>query len=589
VKRVLSKTPVAVFFALVILLVSTFAIPCVQAQAAESDPECWAVIVGVSDYQYINDLHYCDDDALELTAAFLPVWGVGHIKCLVDSQATKANILDAIDWLADNADADDTVLFSFSGHGDNYLNGYFYTYNSLTTSYTNDISSSELASAFRQVHAGKTAIILDICYAGTFQNNLANNGRVIMMACRSNEESEESRILSNGVFTYYILQAIDNFGDADTNHDYELSAEEIAAYAYTRTYQFENSQHPVTDDHYSGQLSLLAQFVFVSNVTLPHGTNIFTLDGRNFTSVPVPLFWIPGSTHTITVSPIVDNGWGTRFVFVDWGDGNTSTTRLISKGSYTANYGKEQRLKIVSSFGDIQGAGWYKDGSVATFSIQSYIETSDTRHYFTGWSGEYSGTSPSVTLVMDAPKTETANWRNEYLLTVNSPYGSPSGAGWYQEGSTATFSVTPYVETPDSKHFFVEWSGDYSGTMSSASLDINVPKTVTANWRSEYLLTVNSDYGQPTGAGWYKEGEMANVSVEPEQGFIIRHIFTGWSGDLTDANPNSSLTVTSPKVVTATWKADYMQLYIAIAILLVVAGAIIVTVVLVRRKSKKTI
>ena len=33
----------------------------VNAQGAES--ECWAVIVGVSDYKYLDDLNYADDDA----------------------------------------------------------------------------------------------------------------------------------------------------------------------------------------------------------------------------------------------------------------------------------------------------------------------------------------------------------------------------------------------------------------------------------------------------------------------------------------------------------------------------------------------
>src|SRR4030042_1153920 len=116
-KKFLSKVSIAVFMVLVLFIVSTFALPVMPAQAA-STPECWAVLVGVSNYQYIGDLSYCDDDAQELSDALSPVWGDSHVRLLVDSQATKANILVAIDWLADNADADDTVLFSFSGHGD---------------------------------------------------------------------------------------------------------------------------------------------------------------------------------------------------------------------------------------------------------------------------------------------------------------------------------------------------------------------------------------------------------------------------------------------------------------------------------------
>jgi hypothetical protein len=582
-KKFLSSISIAVFLALVLFLVSTFILPVVPAQAA-STPECWAVLVGVSNYQYLNDLNYSDDDARELSQSLSPVWGSSHIRLLTDSQATKTAILSAISWLASNADSDDTVLFSFSGHGSS--RGYFCPYNSLTYSNSNDISSSELANALRVVQAGKFVVVLDSCYAGTFQSNLTYNGRVIMMACRSSETSGEYGALRNGVFTYYILQAIDKFGDADTNHDYELSAEEVALYANPLTTQYKSTQHPVLDDRYSGELAMLAKFVFALNMSLPSGTTVLTLDGTTYTAAPSPLIWVPGVSHTITVPQLVDKGTGTRYVFTQWNDGSVTVARVITKGSYTANYDTEHLLKVISAFGETKGDDWYKDGSKATFSVTDYIGLPDTRHYFTGWSGDYSGVTPSTTITMNAPKTVTAGWRHEYLLTLNSKYGTLTGAGWYREGATASISVTPYIELTDTKHYFTGWSGSYSGTSSSASLNMNTPKVVSANWRHEYLLTLNSEYGQPAGAGWYKEGETAPVSVEPIQGVIIRQIFTGWSGDLTDTQADSSVLMGSPKVITANWRTDYIQLYILIGGVVVLIGAIITTIVLVRRHRR---
>ena len=573
----------AVFLALVLFLVSTFALPCIPASAA-STPECWAVIAGVSNYQYINDLNYSDDDARELSDTLSPVWGTSHIRLLTDSQATKTAILSAISWLASNADADDTVLFSFSGHG--FSLGYFCPYDTSVSNYATMISSSELANSLRSVQANKSIVVLDICYAGIFQSNLTYNGRVTMMACRSYEQSTESGSLRNGVFTYYILQALGKFDTVDTNHDYELSAEEVAAYAYTNTYQYDYSQHPVTDDRYSGELALLAKFVFATNIYLTYDTS-FTLDGKTYLgAVPSPLIWVPGVSHTITVPQLVDEGTGTRYVFTQWNDGSVTVTRVITKGSYTVNYDKEHFLKVISALGETKGDGWYKDGSKASFSVTDYIELPDTKHYFTGWTGDYSGTGSLATLYMDAPKTVTAGWRHEYLLTLNSKYGTLTGAGWYREGATASISVTPYIELPDTKHYFTGWSGSYTGTSSSASIIISNPKVVNANWRHEYLLTLNSEYGEPTGAGWYKEGESAPVSVEPIQGVIIRQIFTGWSGDLTDIEAASSVAMNSPKVITATWRTDYIQLYILIGGVVVLTVAIITTIVLVRRHRR---
>jgi hypothetical protein len=582
-RRTLSRISVTLFLVLVLSIVATLALPAVPAQA-ESEPECWAVIVGVSDYEYINDLSYCDDDAREISQELGPVWGEDHIQVLTNSEATKANILDAIAWMAENADDNDTVFFSFTGHGSDFLNGFFCPYDTLPNSIDNSISSSQLASAFWSVNAAKTVIMLDICHAGKFENALSGNGRVIMMASRSDEYAWESPGLGNSVFGYYVIKALQHFDDVDTNGDYELSAEEIARYAGPLTTQYEITQHPELDDQYAGELALLAKFVFALNMTLPPGTTLLTLDGETYATVPEPLLWVPDVEHTIAVPELVNTGDGTRYVFTGWSDGDDAATRVVTKGTYTADYNEEHRLEVISAYGEPQGSGWYPDGTQADFSVMDYIALPDTRHYFTGWSGDYTGDTPSASVLIDEPRTVTANWRNEYLLTLNSDYGQLSGDGWYVEGDTADFSVTNYVETPDTRHYFTGWSGDYNGSPASASLVMSEPKVINANWRNEYLLTLNSQYGQPTGGGWYREGETAFVTVAPVQGFIVRKIFTGWSGDLTGKSTESALTIDSPKVITANWRTDYVQLYILIGGVVVLAGVVTAVILVLRRQ-----
>ncbi|MHB8105396.1 MAG: caspase family protein, partial [Dehalococcoidales bacterium] len=503
----MSKISVPIFLGLVTLIVTVFVLPCLPAQAADG-PQSWAVIAGVSDYAYINNTWYGADDAQNIYNELSPVWGESHIRLLTNSQATKHNILAAIKWLADNAKADDTVLFSFSGHGDS--GGYFCPYDTSIYNTFSMVSSPELSNSFSPMESSKVIVIMDTCFAGEFQPILTKHGRVLLLGTSPNEYGWETTLLGSSVFNYFIMQAFANFDTVDTNHDYELSAEEIFQYAAPLTSQYEinneydSIQHPTLDDQILGDAALLARFIFALNTALPYGTNILTLDGVSYTAAPGPLLWAPDSLHTITVPQIVETGRGTRYAFSTWGDGNTSNTRVVSKGYLTATYNIEQLLKLMSSYGDPAGAGWYRDGATATFSVTPYLETPDTRHYFTGWSGDYSGTDAAGSVLMSKPKTITANWRNEYLLTVDSVYGSTTGAGWYNEGSSAVFSVTPYIELKDTKHIFTGWSGDFSGTDSSASLVISSPKKVAANWRNEYLLTVNSEYGQPTGAGWYQ-------------------------------------------------------------------------------------
>jgi uncharacterized repeat protein (TIGR02543 family) len=302
-----------------------------------------------------------------------------------------------------------------------------------------------------------------------------------------------------------------------------------------------------------------------------------------YTSVQQRL-WIPGTNHSIVIPAIVDPNSGTRWVFIAWNDGDTSLERIISNGMYTADYDTERLLTVTSAYGNPQGNGWYKNTASADFSITELVELPDTKYIFTGWSGDYSGDNAAASVVMTEPKTVTANWRSEFLLTVNSDFGSPTGAGWYRDGNTADFSVTDYIELSDTKHYFIGWSDDTTSSSAASSLVMSEPKVVTADWRHEYLLTVNSEYGQPTGAGWYQEGETASVFVAPVQGAIIRQIFDGWSGDLSDTQAASSLAINTPKVITATWHTDYMQLYLLIGGIVVLAGIIVTVVVLVRRR-----
>jgi len=572
VKKLLSKVTIAIFLSLILVMGTMLVLP-VKHVEANSSPEFWAVIIDASP-TYVDQ----EDAADDLAAILRPVCGNDHVRLSKGTGATKSGIMNEIEWLVSNADANDIALFFYmsnlygliiGGEGvllaSDWISGVWDS--------TKYITATQLRSEFESLRSNKAYIIIDAGCAGKF-SNLSGDGRVILMGCSSdiNVPSDD--------FPVYVVDAFENFNIADTNDNNELSAEEVNEYTDSRL----SSNHPVIEDQYTGGLALLSQFVFDVNTTLPSGTTLLTVDDQPYTSIPDPLLWVPGSSHTISVPQVVNQSSDTRYVFSSWDDGDNAITRVISKGSYTANYDKEYLLSVTSDYGETQGAGWYKAGNTASFSVTDYIELSDTKHIFTGWSGDYSGDSPSSSLSMNGPKTVTAQWRHEYLLTLNSVYGTLTGADWYEEGTTASFSVTDYIETADTKHYFTDWSGDYTGTAPSASLEMDEPKTLTSNWRHEYLLTIDSEYGEPTGAGWYQEGETASLSVESVHGGIVRQIFDGWSGDLDDTDADSSIVMNSPKNVTANWHTDSMYLYIIIGGIVVVV-AVVVTVLLVRRRA----
>jgi uncharacterized repeat protein (TIGR02543 family) len=168
---------------------------------------------------------------------------------------------------------------------------------------------------------------------------------------------------------------------------------------------------------------------------------------------------------------------------------------------------------------------------------------------------------------MDAPKTATAQWTTQYMLTVTSAYGDPTGEGWYDNGATATFSVTtPYAGVTGTQYVFSAWSGDSTATTPSASVTMNAPKSVTAAWITQYQLTVTSQYGNPTGAGWYSSGSTATFSVtSPSAGATgVQYVISAWTGDSTATTASVTLTMDGPKTVTAQWTTQYYLTVISV-------------------------
>ena len=101
--------------------------------------EKYALVIGVSDYQGISDLSYCDEDATEWYH-YLTLKGYSHIWVLgdghpgdfpqYDGDASEANIRSHIRDIVAMADSNDWIAITFSGHGsgDGNWNSYYCAY-----------------------------------------------------------------------------------------------------------------------------------------------------------------------------------------------------------------------------------------------------------------------------------------------------------------------------------------------------------------------------------------------------------------------------------------------------------------------------
>jgi len=348
-------------------------------------------------------------------------------------------------------------------------------------------------------------------------------------------------------------------------------------------------------------------FPFVVN-TDPAGLDV-TVDGQLF-ATPATFSWRPGSSHTVAAPSPQMIGAASRRVFASWSDGGGAAHSVVAgdaPGTLTATFDTEHQVAVSTSpiplnltvdGVPILGAttAWWREGSLHTIEAPTpQIVSAGIRYAFVSWND---GGAASHSVGPTAPATFAATFRSQFLLTVTSPHGSPTGAGWHDASAVAAFGVEATVAGATvTRYVFTRWSGDSADTQPNSSLSMDGPKTVTATWRTEHLLTIITPYGTAEGGGWYTEGGVATASVPDTvtvNGTVYR--FTGWSGDSTDASSAVFVTMDGPKTLTATWTIvpqgppssaalDVLP-WIVLAILVAVVGFLILFVFWRRRRKE---
>jgi hypothetical protein len=196
-------------------------------------------------------------------------------------------------------------------------------------------------------------------------------------------------------------------------------------------------------------------------------------------------------------------------------------------------------------------------GSSHTLSVASPQSGGSGRQYvYASWS-DGRAQSHSIT-VPSSSATYTANFTTQYALTASvSPSGggtvSPSGTSWRNSGQSV-----PVTAAPAADYSFLNWSGDLSGSTNPTSINMNGPKSVTANFsQNQYTLNVNIS---PSGAGTvskspdkstYVYGDQITLTATANSGYA----FGNWTGDVTGTTNPVTLTVNSNKTLMATFSA----------------------------------
>jgi len=222
------------------------------------------------------------------------------------------------------------------------------------------------------------------------------------------------------------------------------------------------------------------------------------VDGENYGEIKVgeakKLGFGPGTSHELTVQKEITPNEGVRWATQE------NAWEFSGEASHSFVYEEQYELTIVTDptgAVSVSGAGWYQQGAAADIgqipeTVDVSTGTKFVRQAVMLDNQEIS--TPPTTITMDKPHNIKIQYQRQHYLTVTSAYGSSQGEGWYDEFTSAEFSVTSPVPVEGfqgmlgAKYVFDRWSGDSTGTTPTGSVSMTGPRTVRAEWHADYTM-----------------------------------------------------------------------------------------------------
>ncbi len=188
----------------------------------------------------------------------------------------------------------------------------------------------------------------------------------------------------------------------------------------------------------------------------------------------------------------------TKVVFDGW-TGESNGTIVDAPFTVTANWHLEYMVTVESEWGIVPEPEWIREGEIYSLAMQGLVEdpeNDDIRYLFHSWStedaenGGYSGTEREIILTVTGAIKQTANWNTQYRLIINSTYpdepdnlGSPSGAGWHNDGSYATVEVAGSEKKDGWVYRFERWIGSVHDSLDNkTTVTMDGPMLLEVEW-----------------------------------------------------------------------------------------------------------
>jgi len=239
-----------------------------SSKTVKSNPNALALIIGIADYSKTNaDALYADKDAQQFYDYARMKLGIkaANIKELVNDKADLGEIGLAVqDWIARSTKKDKSDIYIFfAGHGlasDDGKNMYLLPYDGRPRLLDKTaLLRDELFKEIQQSNPRSVTVFLDTCYSGTTrgtdmlvasrpimikakEQSIPNNFTVFSAAA-GDQTSKPLEEAKHGMFSYFLMKGME--GDADTNSDNKITAQELHNYVKENvTQQSSGSQTP---------------------------------------------------------------------------------------------------------------------------------------------------------------------------------------------------------------------------------------------------------------------------------------------------------------------------------------------------------
>ncbi|MBT8352798.1 MAG: caspase family protein, partial [Deltaproteobacteria bacterium] len=220
-----------------------------QYDSASSRPSLWVLTIGVSKYSNPNlNLKYADHDALSMEKIFKKlrkgIFSEVFTRTLVNEQATRGNILQAMSTHLGKAAPQDVVLIFVAGHGIKHTQTgsyYFLPHNADSRNLLFEgLKWSDFEEAIKIIskNVSKVILILDTCHSGAINIAMRGvrsgedlgalmkeaTGLYVLSASKGGEPSVEGNRFrlpgenkGHGAFTYSILKGLSGEANYDKN------------------------------------------------------------------------------------------------------------------------------------------------------------------------------------------------------------------------------------------------------------------------------------------------------------------------------------------------------------------------------------